>query len=160
MEFTTADLCDAFAPALQLAEPLFRDYGGALRFAGAVETLRVFEDNALVREALEAPGRGRVLVVDGGGSLRSALIGGRLAALAHANGWSGLVVNGCIRDSTETRVIPIGIKALNTSPMRSGKSGAGDRDIAVRFAGITFSPGHFLYADQDGVVVADRSLVG
>ena len=160
MEFTTADLCDAFAPLIRLADPLFRGYGGISRFAGRIETLRVFEDNTLVRQVLETPGGGRVLVVDGGGSLRCALVGGRLAALAQANGWSGLLVNGCIRDGVEIREIPIGLKALNTSPMRSGKNGEGVRGGAVSFAGTTFSPGHFLYADEDGIVVADRDLTG
>ena len=160
MRFATADLCDAYAPDLQLAEPLLRDYGGATEFGGPIETLRVFEDNALVRQVLESPGQGRVLVVDGGGSLRSALVGARLAALAHDNGWAGLVLNGCIRDSADTRTVPIGIKALSTCPMRSGKTGAGARSVPVTFAGVTFSPGHFVYADGDGLVVAQRSLVG
>lgn len=158
MKFTTADLCDAFGPSLQLAQPLFRDYGGVGRFAGPIETVRVFEDNALVRQVLETEGQGQVLVLDGGGSLRSALIGGQLAALARQNGWAGVIVNGCIRDAAETSKIPIGIKALNTSPMRSGKAGTGDRSVPVRFAGVAFSPGHFVYADEDGVVVAERSL--
>jgi regulator of ribonuclease activity A len=158
VKFSTADLCDAFAASLQLAQPLFQDYGGASRFAGPVETLRVFEDNALVRQVLETKGEGRVLVVDGGGSLRSALVGSRLAVLAQESGWAGLIVNGCVRDSAETRRVPVGIKALNTSPMRSGKGGAGERGVPVTFAGITFSPGQFVYADEDGIIVADRSL--
>ena len=158
MTFTTADLCDAHPGSLQLVQPLFHDYGGASRFAGPIDTLRVFEDNALVRQALETRGQGRVLVVDGGGSLKSALVGGRLAILARDNGWAGLIVNGCVRDSAETRKVPVGIKALNTSPMRSGKSGSGERGVPVSFAGVTFSPGQFVYADEDGVLVADRSL--
>ena len=158
MRFATADLCDAFAPAVHLAAPIFRDYGGLSRFAGPIETVRVTEDNALVAQALETAGRGRVLVVDGGGSLRCALVGGRLAALAYANGWAGLVINGCVRDSAEIREIEVGIRAINSSPMRSGKSGAGQRGGAVSFAGVTFSPGHFLYADEDGIVVADHAL--
>jgi regulator of ribonuclease activity A len=160
LKFTTADLCDAFASSVQLAQPLFRDFGGLRRFGGPIETLRVFEDNGLVRQVLETPGEGRVLVLDGGGSLRSALVGGRLAALARDNGWTGLIVNGCIRDSAETRKIQVGLKALNTSPMRSGKSGAGDRGVPVSFAGVTFSAGHFVYADEDGVLIAERSLSG
>jgi regulator of ribonuclease activity A len=159
VKFTTADLCDAFASSLQLAQSVFHDYGGVSRFAGPVETLKVLEDNVLVREALEKKGQGRVLVVDGGGSLGSALVGGQLAALARANGWVGLIVNGCVRDSVETRRIPLGIKALNTSPMRSGKTGAGERNVRVTFAGVTFAPGYFVYADEDGVVVAERNLV-
>ena len=158
MRFATADLCDAFAPAVHLAAPIFRDYGGLNRFYGAIETVRVSEDNALVAQALETAGLGRVLVVDGGGSLRCALVGGRLAGLAHANGWAGLIVNGCVRDSAEICEIPVGVRAINSSPMRSGKTGAGQRGGTVSFAGVTFSPGHFLYADEDGIVVADHNL--
>lgn len=160
MEFTTADLCDAFDQIVRLAEPVFRDYGGILRFSGVVETLKVFEDNALVRETLETSGRGRVLVVDGGGSLRRALVGGNLAAAASANGWAGLLVNGCVRDSAELRHQSLGIKALNTAPRRSSKNGAGERGIPVSFAGVSFSPGQFLYADGDGILLADRDLLG
>ncbi len=158
MNFTTADLCDAFPEAVKVAEPVLLRYGGVRRFGGPVETLRVFEDNGLVRETLEVSGEARVLVVDGGGSLRTALVGGRLAALAHRNGWAGVVVNGCIRDSAEIADIPIGIRAVSTSPMRSSKEGAGTRGIAVAFAGLVFTPGHFLYADEDGLLVANRSL--
>lgn len=158
MTFTTADLCDAFGPVARVAAPIFRDYGGLIRFAGPIETVQTLEDNALVAEILENAGRGRVLVVDGGGSLRCALVGGRLAALAHANGWAGLVINGCVRDSAEIREIPLGIRAINSSPRRGGKSGSGQRGGAVSFAGLTFSPGHFLYADEDGIVLADRGL--
>jgi regulator of ribonuclease activity A len=159
VRFATADLCDAFAPGVHLVAPIFRDYGGRSRFAGPIETVRVFEDNALVARALETAGLGRVLVVDGGGSLSCALVGGRLAGLAHSNGWAGLVINGCVRDSAEIREIPVGVRAINTSPMRSGKSGAGQRGAMVSFAGVAFSPGHFLYADEDGIVVADQNLI-
>jgi len=158
VRFATADLCDAFGPAVHLAAPVFRDYGGLSRFCGPIETVRVSDDNALVAQALETAGQGRVLVVDGAGSLRCALVGGRLAALAHANGWAGLVINGCVRDSAEIREIPMGVRAINASPMRSGKTGIGQRGGAVSFAGVTFSPGHFLYADEDGIVVADHNL--
>ena len=158
MTLTTADLCDAFGDAVRLVDPVFRDYGGISRFGGPIETLRVFEDNALVADTLEMAGQGRVLVVDGGGSLRTALVGGRLAGLAHANGWAGLVVNGCVRDSVEIREIPLGVRALNSAPMRSAKSGKGERGGKVDFAGVMFSPGQYLYADEDGMVVADRSL--
>lgn len=159
MQFTTADLCDAFAAMVHLVDPVFREFGGVSRFAGEIETLRVFEDNALVAEVLETQGRGRVLVVDGGGSVRTALVGGRLAALAHSNGWAGLVINGCVRDSAEIREISLGVRALNTSPVRSGKSGNGQRGNAVSFAGVTFSPGQVLYADEDGLIVADKPLI-
>jgi regulator of ribonuclease activity A len=160
VEFSTADLCDAYPGRVQVAEPIFREYGGVTRFAGSIETLRVFEDNTLVRQTLESDGRGRVLVVDGSGSLRCALVGGRLAALARDNGWAGVLVNGCIRDSDETRQLPVGIRALNTAPRRSEKNGFGERGSTLTFAGISFVPGHFLYADEDGLLVADGELGG
>ena len=159
MEFTTADLCDAFPQLVQPAEPLFHDYGGVNKFAGPIETLRVFEDNALLRQVLETEGRGRVLVVDGGASLRCALVGGRLALLAHEKGWSGVLINGCVRDAAELGLVPIGIRALNTTPMRSGKTGAGEWGGKVFFAGIAFSQGKYLYADGDGILLADRNLL-
>jgi regulator of ribonuclease activity A len=158
MPFATPDLCDEFGAEVRVADPVFRDFGGVERFAGPIATLRVFEDNALIRQALEVPGAGRVLVVDGGGSLRSALVGGNLAALAHKNGWSGLVVYGCIRDVAEVANTPVGVKALHAVPRRSAKAGAGERGISVVFAGVTFAPGAWLYADRDGIVVADRKL--
>ena len=156
--FTTPDLCDAFGGIVQVAEPLFRDYGAVRRFAGPIATVRTRDDNTLVRQVLETPGHGRVLVVDGAGSLRCALLGGRLAVLAQSNGWSGILVNGCIRDSGEIATIPVGVKALNTSPVRSEKAGRGEQNVVVTFAGVTFEPRHFLYADDDGIVVADRDL--
>ncbi len=159
MEFTTADLSDVHSESVLTAEPVFRDFGGIDRFWGPIETVRVLEDNALVRQALESKGRGRVLVVDGGGSLRSALVGDRLAALAHANGWAGLLINGCVRDSEKLRRVPLGIRARATIPRRGGKSGAGERGVPVTFAGVAFIPGHFLYADADGVLVSPRNLL-
>lgn len=154
----TADLCDAFPDRVRVVAPLFRDLGGVNAFAGPIETLRVHEDNALVREALETAGGGRVLVVDGGGSLRTALVGGRLAALAHENGWSGVVVYGCVRDSAELAATPVGVKALSTQPMKSAKTGKGERGVPVTFGGVTFAPGDWLCADADGIVVADSEL--
>lgn len=159
MIVATADLCDEFGDEVCVAEPVFRDWGGVASFAGPIETVRVLEDNALVRQALETPGRGRVLVVDGGGSLRSALVGGNLAALAGRNGWSGLVVHGCIRDTVELAATPVGVKALAAVPRRSGKAGTGERRVPVTFAGVTFSPGAYLYADSDGIIVAERDLL-
>jgi regulator of ribonuclease activity A len=159
VSFTTPDLCDQFPQYVHAAAPIFRDWGALRSFAGMIETVRVFEDNALVRQALETAGQGRVLVVDGGGSVRCALLGGRLAALAHENGWSGIVVHGCVRDSAELAHIPVGVKALHAVPMKSGKTGTGQRGIPVSFAGVTFAPGACLYADGDGVLVADRDLL-
>jgi regulator of ribonuclease activity A len=158
MSFSTPDLYDAHEKDVQVADPLFRNYGGAPRFCGPIATLKLHEDNSLVRTALEEPGNGRVLVIDGGGSLRCALVGDQLAVLARKNGWAGIVVNGCIRDSVEIGNMDIGIKALNTNPRKSVKKGAGDRDIAVTFAGVTFRPGEFVYADEDGVLVSAKRL--
>lgn len=132
---------------------MFRDFGGQTTFFGPIATVKVHEDNALVRQALEEPGRGRVLVVDGGGSLRCALVGDRLAALALDNGWTGIIVNGCIRDSAAIAEIAVGVKALATHPQKSIKRGEGVRDLAVTFAGVTFTPGQVVYADADGVVI-------
>lgn len=158
MSFTTPDLYDAHEKDVRVAEPLFRNYGGAARFSGPVATLKLHEDNSLVRTALEERGNGRVLVIDGGGSLRCALVGDQLAALAKNNGWAGIIVNGCIRDSAEIGRMDIGVKALNTNPRKSVKKGAGDRDIPVTFAGITFKPGDHVYADEDGLLVAAGKL--
>jgi regulator of ribonuclease activity A len=159
VHFTTADLSDAYPESVRVLEPLFRDYGASEHFSGPVETVQVFEDNALVRRTLEGKGDGRVLVVDGGGSLRCALVGGRLAQLARSNGWSGLLINGCVRDLVELARIPIGIRALNATPVRSGKEGKGSVGLAVRFAGVVILTGQMLYADQDGTVLAERPLI-
>ena len=158
MATKTTDLCDAHAAELQIAAPLFRDFGGSPAFAGPISTVHVYEDNVLVRAALEEAGAGRVLVVDGGGSLRCALVGDLLGALGVKNGWAGIVVHGCVRDSAELARLPLGVRALATNPLRSEKRGEGQRDVPVAFAGVTFTPGHFLYADADGIVVAPRSL--
>ena len=156
MTFNTPDLCDARGDEVQVAEPVFRDYGGVRRFAGEVETLRVLEDNALVRSTLESEGRGRVLVVDGGGSLRTALVGGKLATLAAENGWTGIVVHGAVRDGAELAAAGVGIKALAACPRKSAKAGTGERGVTLAFAGVTFRPGGFLWSDEDGLLVADR----
>jgi regulator of ribonuclease activity A len=160
MKAPTADLSDA-NPQVQIAEPLFRDFGGKTMFHGPVATLKVFEDNALVRTLLEEPGTGRVLVIDGGGSMRCALVGGNLAQLGVSNGWNGLVVFGCIRDSAEIRELPIGVKALGAYPRKSEKGlHTGHRDRPVGFAGVTFRSGDWLYADSDGIVVSQIPLQG
>ena len=156
MPFATTDLCDAHA--VQVAEPLFRNFGGLTSFSGAMVTLEVFEDNSLVRAALEEPGQGRVLVVDGRGSLRCALFGGNLVALADKNGWSGVLVFGAVRDTRELSAAKVGVKALAAHPMKSEKKGLGRRDVPVTFAGVTFTPGEWLYADEDGVIVSASKL--
>ena len=158
MELTTADLCDAYPQLIRVLDPCFRNYGGTDRFSGPIETVKVYEDNAVVREILETEGRGRVLVVDGGGSLRCALVGGRLGELAQSSGWSGLLINGCVRDTLELARIAVGIRALNAVPMRSGKEGKGSVGATISFAGVTFAPGKVLYADCDGIILADHQL--
>ena len=158
MKTRTTDLCDRYSAELQIAEPIFRDYGGQLAFAGPIATVQSYEDNVIIRSILEGPGNGRVLVIDGGASLRRALVGGIIADLAHKSGWAGLLINGCIRDIGELARVPIGVKALNAIPLRPLKSGAGRKDIVLTFAGVHFTPGHFIYADEDGVVVSTREL--
>lgn len=159
MEFQTADLCDAHEGKVRVVSPMFRSFGGRSRFAGPIATLKVFEDNSLVRSALESAGRGRVLVVDGGGSLRCALVGDQLAQLGVRNGWAGVIVYGCIRDSHAIGGMDIGVFALATHPQKSIKKGAGDADIPVSFGGVTFVPDEFVYADEDGVVVSATALL-
>jgi regulator of ribonuclease activity A len=154
----TPDLCDRFGDRVAVAEPLFLNFGGRPAFAGRIETVRVQEDNALVRKILESEGEGRVLVVDGGGSRRCALVGGRLAALAATNGWNGLVVNGCVRDVGEIGRAAVGVKALAACPKPSSKTGTGERGVPVRFAGVTFTPGHLVWGDEDGLVVGEPEL--
>jgi regulator of ribonuclease activity A len=159
MSFATTDLCDAHGDDVRVVQPGYLDLGGTATFAGPIATLRVFEDNARVRARLETKGNGRVLVVDGGASMRCALVGGKLGALAVENGWAGIVVNGCVRDARELRACAVGIRALATHPRKSGKTGAGEEDVAVTFSGVTFTPGEWLYADDDGIIVAPRALV-
>ena len=160
MTFYTADLCDRFAQTegFQIAEPLFRHFGGVRRFNGKVTTLKVFEDNSLVRATLEEKVKDRVLVVDGGGSKRCALLGDTLASLAVENGWRGIVVYGSIRGVELVRQMPIGVLALNTHPLRSNKHGHGDRDMMITFAGVNFKKDQYLYADDDGIIVSDTKL--
>jgi len=153
----TTDLCDAH-PDLQVCAPILGDYGGQNTFHGRIATLKVFEDNALVRSTLEMPGEGRVLVIDGGGSLRCALVGDLLAALGQRSLDGLLGLNGCVRDAATLAGLSIGVKALATNPLRSAKLGAGERDVPVTFAGLAFHPGHYLYADDDGIVVSEGRL--
>ena len=162
MTFKTPDLCDEFeadlGKSVRVVAPMFQRYGGRTSFSGEIVTLKIFEDNSLVREAFGEDGTGKVLVIDGGGSMRCALVGDQLAILAQKNGWEGVVVYGCIRDSGDINGIDIGVRALNTHPQKSIKKGVGDRGIAVTFGGVTFNPGEYLYADEDGVLVSSKSL--
>lgn len=157
-QHTTADLCDGHEQQLQVCEPLLRHFGGRKEFQGEIVTLKCIEDNSLVREALSEPGYGKVLVVDGGGSLHCALLGDRLAALAVQNGWAGIVIYGCIRDSAQIANLDIGVMALATNPRRSVKLGCGRRNLSLRFAGVYFTPGTYLYCDADGILLAEQAL--
>ncbi|MGH8505200.1 MAG: ribonuclease E activity regulator RraA [Stenotrophobium sp.] len=158
MSFATTDICDAHAD-VQVCEPVFADFGGLLNFHGPIRTLKIFEDNALVRSTLETPGKGAVLVVDGGGSMRCALVGGNLGVLAVKNGWAGIVVNGCIRDAEEIAAQAVGVKALALHPRKSEKGlHSGHLDKVVSFAGVTFKPDAWLYADADGIVVSETAI--
>ena len=158
MSFATADLYDQFGDKVQVALPMFNDYGKKRKFCGPISTLKVHEDNTLVRSALEEEGEGRVLVVDGGGSLHCALLGDMLAKLGLDNGWQGIIVYGCIRDSAAVADMDIGVKALNTNPKKSLKKGVGDRDIPIEFANVEFRPGTYIYADEDGILLTNEKL--
>ena len=160
--FNTADLCDAAeesGTAIHVAAPIFFHFGGTARFAGKIETIQCRDDNSLVRAALSEGGAGRVLVVDNGGSMKCAVLGGNLAEMGMKNGWAGAIVNGCVRDSLELREISFGVLALATHPRRSVKRGEGERGKTANFAGVDFAPGHFVYADADGLAVCAKALL-
>ncbi len=157
MSFATADLIDRDGN-LPSCDLQFRNFGGRGRFSGKIRTVRCHQDNALLKQVLSTPGRGDVLVIDGGGSLHTALVGDLIAGLGVTNGWEGIVVHGAIRDSAAIGELDIGLKALGTNPRKSSKTGAGEADVAVAFGGVTFTPGHTLYSDEDGIVVSATPL--
>jgi regulator of ribonuclease activity A len=156
--FATADLSDAAGDRCQSCETPFRQFGGRRAFAGRLRTIRCRADNALVRRALETRSAGEVLVVDGGGFPRAALLGDQLAALGVKNGWAGVVIHGVVRDSVALAQMDFGVKALGTNPRRGEKRGTGETDVAVEFGGVKFTPGHWLYSDDDGILVAEQPL--
>jgi regulator of ribonuclease activity A len=158
MPLSLPDICDDHLEQLQVLDPVFHSYGGIERFHGEIVTVRCFEDNSVVKSALAEDGTGKVLVVDGSGSMRCALLGDMLAAMAARNGWRGILVNGCVRDVEILKTIELGVLALNRHPARSRKGGEGERDLPLRFSSVSFRPGRHLYADANGVVVADRDL--
>jgi regulator of ribonuclease activity A len=151
----TADVVDEYGDSAQACELQLHQFGGVSAFAGTIATVRCFEDNALVKQRVNEPGEGRVLVVDASGSLRRALVGDMVAGAALENGWAGIVLWGCVRDVAALRELPLGIKALGSHPRASSKSGAGEVDVPVTFGGVTFRPGATLYADDDGIAVVD-----
>ncbi len=158
MTYSVPDICDEFIEEIAVLEPLFFNYGAKLKFSGEIITIKCFEDNSLVRDAVGSPGGGRVIVVDGGASLRHALLGDLLAAKAVENGWQGLLINGCVRDVEVLANMDLGVRALNSYPVKTEKRGEGQRDVPVFFAGAQFHPGQYLYADANGIVVATRDL--
>jgi regulator of ribonuclease activity A len=154
----TADLSDQHEGKVKAVLPLFKSYGQKKSFSGEIVTVKVFEDNVRVKDMLAKDGKGKVVVVDGGGSLRYALMGDNLAKMAMDNGWEGVIIYGCIRDSSEIDKMQVGVKALNTIPIKSKKGGDGEVNVPVIFASVTFNPGEFIYADEDGILVAAVNL--
>lgn len=159
MSFKTADLCDEHSENIYIAQPGMLSYGRKARFAGRIVTIKLFEDNSLLRDMLDNGGEGQIIVVDGGGSMRCALLGDMLAGKAVSNGWGGLVINGCIRDSADIARMDIGIRALGTHPLKSVKRGIGEVNVPVNFSNVEFVPGNYLYADEDGIIVAQEDLL-
>jgi regulator of ribonuclease activity A len=160
--FSTCDLCDLHkgdnTGGFRVLPPVFRDYGARRKFCGLVVTVKCFEDNSLVKAAVDSPGQGRVLVVDGGASLRRALLGGNLAAAAARNGWAGVVIDGCVRDLVELAELSLGIRALASMPWPTEKRNQGQSEVAVQVQGVWVRPGDWLYADEDGIVLGARAL--
>lgn len=157
MKYVTPDLCDQF-PEVNVLDPIFNNYGGRESFGGEVVTVKCFEDNSVVKSLVDEPGKGKVMVVDGGGSLRAALLGDMLAEKAAKNGWEGIIVYGCIRDVDVIMETELGVQALATHPRKTDKRGIGDKNVVVTFAGVTFKPGQYVYADNNGIIVSDKAL--
>lgn len=158
MEYNTSALCDIYLDQVDVVEPMFSNFGGSSSFAGQLTTIKCFEDNGLIREVLEQDGLGRVLLIDGGGSLRRALIDAELAALAEENEWEGIVVYGCVREVDELEEMSIGIQALASIPVGASNQGIGEVDVPVNFGGVTFLPEDYLYADNTGIILSPEPL--
>jgi regulator of ribonuclease activity A len=158
MSFATADLVDAHSDVVKSCEAQFRQFGGRVRFQGSIRTVQSTEDNALIKQTLSTPGDGSVLVIDGAGSLRCAVVGDIIAGLGQQNGWSGLVIWGAVRDTAALAKLDIGIKALGSNPWRSSKDGRGRVDVPLRIGGVEFRPGDWLYSDEDGILVSQKQL--
>lgn len=157
MHYVTPDLCDAY-PDVDVVEPIFSNFGGHDSFGGEIVTVKCHEDNSIVKEQVDNDGTGRVMVVDGGGSFRRALLGDMLAEKAAKNGWEGIIVYGCVRDVDVLAQTPLGIQALASHPMKTDKRGIGDLNVVVSFAGVTFRPGEYVYADNNGIIVSPKAL--
>lgn len=158
MEYNTSALCDIYLDQVDVVEPMFSNFGGCASFAGQVTTIKCFEDNGLIRETLEQDGLGRVLLIDGGGSLRRALLDAELAAIAEENEWEGIVVYGCVREVDELEDMSIGIQALASIPVGAPAQGIGEVDVPVNFGGVTFLPEDYLYADNTGIILSQEPL--
>ena len=163
MNWATADLCDANEAALaagrlRVLPPVFRDYGARRVFSGPIQTLRVFEDNVLVRQMLQTPGEGRVLIIDGAASLACALVGGNLGALAQQQGWAAVIVNGCVRDTVELAGCGVAIRALAACPRRSRRLGAGEVSVPIEVGGVAIAQGQWCYGAEDGILISDEPL--
>ena len=155
---STPDLCDQYPELVLAVEPMFSNFGGPENFGGQVVTVKCFEDNSRVKELVSTPGEGRVMVVDAGGSMRRACLGDMLAEKASANGWSGIIIYGCVRDVDEIMATDIGVQALGVHPIKTDKKGIGEIDIAVTFGGVTFNSGDYVYADNNGIIVSPEKL--
>lgn len=158
MQYVTPDLCDAYPELIQVVDPMFSNFGGRDSFGGQIVTVKCFEDNSRVKELVDQDGSGKVMVVDGGGSLRRALLGDMLAEKAAQNGWAGIIVYGCVRDVDVLAQTDLGIQALASHPMKTDKRGIGDLNIPVTFCGVTFVPGNYVYADNNGIIVSTAAL--
>ncbi|XYQ93022.1 ribonuclease E activity regulator RraA [Pseudomonas syringae] len=158
MHYLTPDLCDAYPDLIQVVEPMFSNFGGLDSFGGQIVTLKCFEDNSLVKEQIALDGKGKVLVVDGGGSLRCAMLGDMVAEQASKNGWEGLLIYGCVRDVDMLAQTDLGVQALASHPKKSEKRGIGELNVPVTFGGVTFKPGDYLYADNNGVIISPSPL--
>lgn len=158
MHYLTPDLCDAYPDLIQVVEPMFSNFGGRDSFGGQIVTLKCFEDNSKVKEQVELDGKGKVLVVDGGGSLRCALLGDMLADKAAKNGWEGMLIYGCVRDVDVIAQTDLGVQALASHPKKTEKRGIGELNVPVTFGGVTFRPGEYLYADNNGVIISPSPL--
>ena len=159
MSFSTPDLCDEYPELVRVLEPMLNNFGGINSFGGEIVTIKCFEDNSLVKENASRPGFGKVMVVDGGGSLRRALLGDLIAKDAVKNGWEGIIIYGCIRDVDIINMLDIGVQAIDTVPLKTEKKGIGDLNVPVTFGGVTFKPGEYVYADNNGVVVSSEELL-
>lgn len=156
--YVTPDLCDQYPEVIQVVEPMFSNYGEKESFGGQIVTVKCFEDNSKVKELVDTDGTGKVMVVDGGGSLRHALLGDMLAEKAAKNGWEGLIIYGCIRDVDVIMQTYLGVQALATNPLKTEKRGLGDVDVPVKFGGVQFIPGEYVYADNNGIIVSSKKL--